>query len=71
MQCWAAPRRGCKAGGCVMIDTVGFSFNTVMSPLKSDNNRWGIKTVTLVIRRVEGGAEAGAAAAAAAAAAQE
>jgi hypothetical protein len=50
-----------------MIDTEGLKFNTVMSALKSNNDRWGIKTVTLVIRRVEGGAEAGAPAAAAAA----
>lgn len=37
----------------VMIDTEGLKFETVMNALKSNSERWGINTVTLVVRRVE------------------
>jgi hypothetical protein len=45
-------------------------FKTVMSALKSNNERWGIKTVTLRFRRPDG-ADAAAAAAAAEAAPED
>ena len=34
-------------------------FKTVMSALKSNNERWGIMNVTLVLRRPSGPEEAG------------
>ncbi|KIZ04293.1 hypothetical protein MNEG_3669 [Monoraphidium neglectum] len=40
-----------EAAAEIMIDTEGLKFETVMSALKSNNERWGFKTVTLVIRR--------------------
>ncbi|KAI8469298.1 MAG: hypothetical protein J3K34DRAFT_522286 [Monoraphidium minutum] len=36
----------------VMIDTEDLAFKTVMAALKSNNDRWGVKTVTLVVRRL-------------------
>ncbi|GBF90493.1 hypothetical protein Rsub_03489 [Raphidocelis subcapitata] len=46
----------------VDIECEGLEFKTVMAALKSNNDRrvallWGIKTVTLVVRRVEEGDE--------------
>lgn len=36
-----------------MIDCEGLAFKTVMGALKSNNPRWGVKAVTIVVRRVE------------------
>jgi hypothetical protein len=36
-----------------MLDTEGLAFSTVMSALKSNNERWGIRTVTIVVARAE------------------
>lgn len=35
----------------IMFDCVGQDFDTVMSALDSNNPRWGINTVTLVLQR--------------------
>lgn len=40
----------------ILFDCRGQDFKTVMSALKSNNERWGILDVTLVLQRPEGAA---------------